>query len=390
MVTPLELAAYRLGIRLTQCWQLHRRAIAGRPAAPGSTEMVDVDDITAVKWAILELGNAFQSFGRLAETCAGLRYAGMVPIRNCRRLWKAQSEKPVRQVNNESVADSEFLANLKSLDYKIGKIAHELATAGACTDDWFSLGKQITDGQWFSIDDDDCLVATEFRSEETTVHTHDHGGLVNPFTGGWQLESRSECTDDRLGGLWFLPDSRRSLSDEPRVLTLGGRAWVWSDSVTVQSRICAVAAEIGDLLPDIEDSAKSRLLLPYNRIDYWPWFRIEAGLTRLLAVAGAVKKNLTFVAAWDSKHVKHMLAVDVENQQAILDGSPLRLKNRQAAIFVKALVDANGKPVTPKSICCSYRGFAGARPERIKRDLPSGIRDLIEAEPGIGSWLRSS
>jgi hypothetical protein len=53
----------------------------------------------------------------------------------------------------------------------------------------------------------------------------------------------------------------------------------------------AIAVKKDDLFPTTNDDATSRRLLPYDRIDYGPWYRVEAGLIRLLHNTESVQQS---------------------------------------------------------------------------------------------------
>ena len=237
MATAIEAASYRLGIRLTQCREIHRRAFGGRPAGP-SPSSVGPDDVVLAKRAIRELEIAFQEFCQLANPCDGVPQAGMALIRNCQRLWKSWSQTPTVQLHNEMepMDDMEFTDTLQALDDRIVQIAEDTAPPVDRRNTWFLLGEQIADGGW-------------------------------------------ETPSDRA---WVVSVLKRQPKKTPVIHRYEDGMWTWTDSEEVRELMRAVAAKRADLLPNIEDNAASRRLLPYDRIDYWPWFKIEAGLRTLL------------------------------------------------------------------------------------------------------------
>ncbi len=166
-------------------------------------------------------------------------------IRNCRRLWKSWSQIPTVQLHNEVEAmdDMEFTETLQALDDRIVQIAEDTAAPGDRRNIWFRLGEQIADGGW-------------------------------------------EFPRDRA---WVVSALKRQPKESPVIHRYEDAAWTWSDLEEVQELIRAAAANEADLLPSIDESAASRRLLPYDRIDYWPWFKIEAGLQAMLVSAQQVQ-----------------------------------------------------------------------------------------------------
>jgi hypothetical protein len=165
----------------------------------------------------------------------------MALIRNCRRLWKSWSQIPAGQLhdNVEFGDDMEFTDTLQALDDRIVQIAEDTAALGDRRNIWFLLGEQIADGGW-------------------------------------------EFPQDRA---WVASVLKRQPKKRPVIHRYEDARWTWSGSDEVQEFMRAVAARRADLVPSIEDNATSRRLLPYDRIDYWPWFKIEAGLQAMLVSA---------------------------------------------------------------------------------------------------------
>jgi hypothetical protein len=141
-------------------------------------------------------------------------------------------------------------------------------------------------------------------------------------------------------------------------------------------------------------------LLPYNPTQYWPWFPVEAGLKALIGAArctviqpetGSAQGQLSATtSAWVLHPItrkEHFLEVDMDNVQVTLDGKALALGNREAAVYMTALLKAEGEWAGPSKIEELCPGFQGARPDRIKKKLPDPIKPFVKTKKGNGSRL---
>jgi hypothetical protein len=135
-----------------------------------------------------------------------------------------------------------------------------------------------------------------------------------------------------------------------------------------------LGVSLAELLPD-QPPNKDGPLLPYPDERFENWIQIEAGLEQLRT---------------KSQPAVHNLEIRLEPPSAILDGTPYSLANRDSAIYLKALLDANGNRITVAEIAAKCPEFKGARPHRILKKLPEPIAILVEVVPGRGSQIRLS
>ena len=77
---------------------------------------------------------------------------------------------------------------------------------------------------------------------------------------------------------------------------------------------------------------------------------------------------------------------DLDSPQAVLNGHPYALANRETAIYLKAVVEVQGQWVSQSGITAAYPEFETTRVDRLK--LPQPIEALIERQKGKGSRLR--
>ena len=89
----------------------------------------------------------------------------------------------------------------------------------------------------------------------------------------------------------------------------------------------------------------------------------------------------------ESNEPAQRLVVDLDQLSAALDGKTYRLKNRYAAIYVKALGEVPGGWLATPDIIERYPEYENARVGRIYDGLPRQIRELIEKRSGGGSRL---
>jgi hypothetical protein len=77
---------------------------------------------------------------------------------------------------------------------------------------------------------------------------------------------------------------------------------------------------------------------------------------------------------------------DLDSPQAVLNGHPYALNNRETAIYLKVVVEAGGQWVSQVGITAAYPEFGTTRVDRLK--LPPQIEAVIERQKGKGSRLR--
>lgn len=61
---------------------------------------------------------------------------------------------------------------------------------------------------------------------------------------------------------------------------------------------------------------------------------------------------------------------------------------RNSAIYLKALIEAGGKPISGAAIKKRYPEFPADKVTRLRKYLPKGIQELIDCSTGSGSWLK--
>lgn len=85
--------------------------------------------------------------------------------------------------------------------------------------------------------------------------------------------------------------------------------------------------------------------------------------------------------------VRERLVISLEPPQAVLDGRAYAL-TEQGAMFLDAVVAAEGNWVTGGEIAVRHSLFDSQRIKRIKDRLPGPLVRLVESAPGRGSRLR--
>jgi hypothetical protein len=112
---------------------------------------------------------------------------------------------------------------------------------------------------------------------------------------------------------------------------------------------------------------------------------LSESLRKLLVVVAGIQQgklnaadiaSLRSNAAYLSGARKPLLRVDVESKTAWIGGERHDLTTNEQAEFLKAVIGGQGSPVT-------YPG----RPDRLYKELPSQIKEVINGKPGAGYWV---
>ena len=347
MPNAVNLAAYRLGIRLTECRDLHIRAISCAVAGP-NPQPTWAEDRVWVQDSFRLLEEAHRAFAAKLGGGDTAAKAGRSIIRECRRLWRDYARLTEANVCDGEINGFEILGNLAALE---NQFIADLELYGEPALNWFLLGRTICDGYW-DLGDDGPITAEEETREQKNIQ-------------------------------------------EP--------TWRWTDQGELDALLTHVGEELQRLFPQVLPSVHTVQLLPYDRLDCWPWYRVEAALRRMLdaqvianppcsSETGARPQephdgHLDGVQASDDddEQTKHRLVVDVEHDTATLDGTVFPLKSQDCARYLKALLDEKGDWVGPKKL--TEHGLVKPRPDRLRKRLPEAIRNLVEIESSKGSRI---
>ena len=347
MPAPDEIAAYQMGVRLTQCRLLHQLCATpwnGDLRPPGPAEIADVrESLVLLRRAIA----SFVKLGALDDSHAQILVAIVV---NCLRLWKTWSRVSPSLLGDGEIDTSEFYENLDSLEDRVRSI---IGPPPRTKLDWFVLGKEISDVNWRVSDDGR------------------HAKVLNKEM--------------------ILQRARERPKDK----------WVWSNPRRLRRLCRRIGFEKDALFPKVGRTKESIGLLPYSPAYCWPWFRIEAGLTKAVQLLPQAVRTcfqhesedatelVPPVAHDQDEQLALRLTVDVNKKLAFLDGIPFSLGSDEAACFVQALIDAKGDWQSAADIAKRYPVLKGVRPGRIKTDteIPAPILALIETEDAKGSRI---
>ena len=194
---------------------------------------VGPDDASHVQYAIQSLDHAYDHLTAVTELNPGLIDAWKAIIKDCLNLWEKWAQILV-DLHNHAGDDQLWQDNIRKLEAGIAQIAESNSTGDIHSLEWFQLGKEITDGYW------------HFPKFSLRAAGFNNRGPIPP----------AQTPDDP----W----------------------WGWSYPDEVQRLFARVDISQDELFPEIENNAENAGLLPYNPTDNWPWFRIEAGLKKLL------------------------------------------------------------------------------------------------------------
>jgi hypothetical protein len=152
---------------------------------------------------------------------------------------------------------------------------------------------------------------------------------------------------------------------------------------------CVRAA--GELVPTVGwyASLRERLLRANMEVPAWvaprdPSYPPEQLKALIDGLDFQVRQHL---AAVDQPPQGSRLAVNLNTCQAVLNGTPHRLANRESAIYIHALLEARGDWMGQPDIEHKYPEFTGARISRIREKIPQPIKELIESSPAKGSRI---
>lgn len=348
MTSPLEVAAYQLGIRFRQVLRLHSICWNGeypdhRIAAP--------DDIVRLEGTFQALIAAWGEVCRLAEACSVIGDAVTGLIEHSREFWRRWS-RLLSMVDENDNDDTVFRENFARIEtYAIDLLGSTHAHSGHAVT-WFRLGNAISDG---------------------------YSTPPRPRIGRGSSEIAPDATD-----------------------------W-WADWKEVESLILQLNLTPAILLPSVAEAANSINTFPHIPLADPIWIQVEAGLKQLVAALPrgeqvAIGPGVSLqpivppeqpstaigTASSVDTNKQCRIRVDVESRIVYLDAQPIAVPDRESALFVQALVTANGDWIGPKELSKHDALLAELRPGRLRKKLDDRIANLVEISPAKGSRIPSA
>ena len=208
----------------------------------------------------------------------------------------------------------------------------------------------------------DMQIASKLKKINSLVA---QAGFVRPANGASWFE---------LGKHIALPDAARYLEPNTSICQHSTEASEELSAAIVPELIHDVQMNLSDVYPPLSGDQACPVYLPYSDSEFPTWFRIESGLVKLQLQAPPPQVDPRLQVILD------------DPPRAILDGIPYPV-SRTAAIFLKALLDANGAWVWTQEITSTFPEYEGSRVQRVKESLPPTIAALVESSPGKGSRL---
>lgn len=355
MPAPIDIAAYQLGVRLTQCLILQRDCIH---AGPGGQYPPPSDFSVLVQHSIVCLDQAFDWLVSTGSLWGSLAEVAKALIDDCEPVWQRCAVMPAGELNFGEIGGSPLQNSLLTLAGLVGRILAQSSPGGQTAEVWFRLG---------------CLICEGYMEQPSRYLL-----ALDPPPPGYENGERP-----------------------PR----GEPEWVWRAEEEMDRAIEETGTTYEELCPEIAWEEVMNLL-PYDPEPYGQWFWVEAGLSELLSKFGTEPADDATAAETAQKSgsgdragvprepetsgketAELRLRVDIEKRIAYWDGEPINLERDDVAKFVAALVEAKGAWVSPKDIIRRFPGLEGLRPSRLKKKIPDPIGGLVETQDAKGSRI---
>lgn len=216
------------------------------------------------------------------------------------------------------------------------------------------------------------------------------------------------CYTERLASFWRRPGRRRSESGEIPLEDTGGeigrlfREWI-DLHYPCQLQLRTVHAGLVEVAGTWHASAfDGVLLLALRLLARW---RGEADTLSLNAIPDIPDGQLTALVKQEFARLRASLAgpavavsrLRIEGAEIHLDGKKVVLgmtpdRCEDAACYLRHLLDARGDYISDSDVTAAEEKRVGGRPgvrwDRLRKALPSELRDLIETKRNVGSRLR--
>jgi hypothetical protein len=339
MLKAIEVAFYQFGLRLSRCHELHDRCTEKEASEPTGT-FAGADCVVMLKHTLRSLDSAYAQLAQIAGCGSADTESGKALIQDIIKTWKKWSRLSTVELHDEYFDDSPVLDGFERIEVFIQGLLEKPACVGTKCEQWYELGKEICCGYW-----------------------------------------RGLCERPRPAGAHTTGDDEQSaqVKQNPQLR--------WSCEATVRELMKEVGVTEKDLVPELENKGASRGLLPGDIDRDEIWYRAESALSGLIQSTSDRSAFSVPELSVEQASEQIRLQVSPDQELAILDGQPYKLQNQDAAYYLQALLDAQGDWLGPSDLVekCPIPG--GIRPDRIKKNLPSAIRDLVETKPAKGSRI---